>query len=204
MPRVAPPPAPPRMLRMRRGENFGRGQPAALHAARAPSPRPPSPASQGRGRPAPRSGRARALYSDEGEERCASGVAAHAPGRPLSPALSPASGGKGEFDRASAGPAQSTVRAVREGGLWAVVAATSVAPAGPGLSVTRSRRTATLKCTPLPRCLARCLWERVARVSARPGEGPTAAEASAAVTAAAPGLYGSAVRSFGPRRLCYG
>ena len=34
--------------------------------------------------------------------------------------------------------------------------------------------------------LPRCLWERVARVSARRGEGPTAAEASATVTAAAP------------------
>ncbi|CAA9364455.1 MAG: hypothetical protein AVDCRST_MAG89-3984, partial [uncultured Gemmatimonadetes bacterium] len=50
----------------------------------------------------------------------------HPPGSPLSPALSPASGGKGEFDRASAGLAHSTSHAVREGGLRDVPAATSV------------------------------------------------------------------------------
>ncbi|CAA9376110.1 MAG: hypothetical protein AVDCRST_MAG89-5018, partial [uncultured Gemmatimonadetes bacterium] len=37
---------------------------------------------------------------------------------------------RGEFDRASAGLVHSASHAVREGGLWALVAATSVAPAG--------------------------------------------------------------------------
>jgi hypothetical protein len=90
-------------------------------------------------------------------ERCASGDSAHAPGRPLSPALSPASRGKGEFDCARAGPAHSTARAVREGGLWAVVAATLVAPAGPGPLFCARDRTSTRSVPPLPRCL----WERV-------------------------------------------
>jgi hypothetical protein len=71
--------------------------------------------------------------------------------------LPPLRRGGGDLNRASAGLMRSTARAVREGGLWAVVAATSVAP---------GRR-------------------RSARV---PGEGPTAAEASVTVTAAAPGL----------------
>ena len=39
-------------------------------------------------------------------------------------------GGREPARRASAGSAHSTTRAVREGGLWALVAATSVAPAG--------------------------------------------------------------------------
>ncbi|CAA9359069.1 MAG: hypothetical protein AVDCRST_MAG89-3624 [uncultured Gemmatimonadetes bacterium] len=53
------------------------------------------------------------------------------PGCPLPPAPSPASGRGGDLNCASAGPALSTTQAVREGGLWALVAATSVAPAGP-------------------------------------------------------------------------
>jgi hypothetical protein len=73
--------------------------------------------------------------------------------------LPPLRRGGGDLNRASAGLAHSTTRAVREGGLWAVVAANSFAPAEPrprcrtlrtSVALRRLRRSPRLPSPPTP------------------------------------------------------
>ena len=93
--------------------------------------------------------------------------------------------GGGDLNRAPAGLAHTTARAVREGGLWAFVAATLVAPAEPGpLLCGRCRAPNPRSVPPLPRCL----WERVDEPRRGRVRAPRQPRPSASVTAAAPWL----------------
>jgi hypothetical protein len=204
MPRVGPPPAPPRQTAPGEGGTSACHPEAQAHRtrpclmARAPKDLACATFQPGRGsehpslkrvcgRPLPRPLPARYCCA-RGETSIGVRRVPRMLREPPAPGpLPPLRRGGGDLNCASAG-----IRALdcacsprrRTLGRCCRDAATSVAPAGQRSPPCRPPHRHP-KCAP---SLPRCLWERVARVSARPGEGPTVAEASASVTAAAPGL----------------